>query len=421
MEDIIYIQDLIKFYLKNSLIIILITISFFIIGTQIKEDKTPSYEESTTIMLGNLDEDDSMSSSDLSFYSSLLDNYLLLLDSKKLATNVIANLGLDMSASELLNDALFHKSTNSQMIIITVTHEDDILAAKIANEFVNELKKQVNYIYKLDNIVVIDTATASGNIIVEKDNTLTIITLVGFVVSSSLIIGIYCLNDNVRLMMHKEKVLGAEILKTAYYKNNPSPFAFNINNEDKLRRIKSIIYKQLKIKNIKTIMITSDGNKNHSNYSVNIATSVASVSKKTLLIDCNICGNLSNRQSEGILELVYLPKEKILSNLKKFIQTKNNLDFLPIGDVKKNKTDLFSTQEFITVLEILKKEYDAIFVEVPDITKSFEGMILADILDCTIVVMKENKITKNKIKQFYDKLDSNKNELIAIAPVKSKL
>ena len=419
MEDIVYIQDLIKYYIKNILIVAFITISFFTIGTILKKETTNYYEETTTIMLGNQDKEETMSTSDLSFYSNLLDNYLLLLDSKKLANNVINNLNLNISAEELLQKAIFSKSENSQMILITVKNKDDLLAANIANEFVKELKNEVQDIYYLDNIVVIDTATPSGNIIIEEDKTILITTIIGFLLASSLIIGIYCLNDNVRIMMRKENILGAEILRTSFYKKKQAPSTHNRTNENNLRRIKSILHKLLKTNQVKTIMITSDGNRYHSNYSVDIASTIANVNKKTLLIDCNINGNLSDKEEKGILELICSSQDKIDIELKKILKTKKSLDFIPLGNIKQNSIDLLSTPEFINILDTLKTKYDAIFLEVPDITKSFEGMVLAEILDCAIVVMKENKITRNNVKQFHDKLENN--QLIAIAPVNNKL
>lgn len=416
MEDMIYLEDLIKYYFKKIEIVILVTILFFELGVVVKKDTTTTYQESTSIILINPSIDDEEL---IGITAGNLDNYLILLNSKRLTNNVISNLQLDETTTSLQRNVTFNMSANSQMITITAINESDELAAKIANTYVTELKNEVKAIYKIDNIMVLDKADTTGNAIISTDNTATILAIVGFILSSGIIIAIYCFNDNVRIMMRKDKILGAELLKTTFYKRKNKPFESLNSNKDKFIKIKSILCKLMKENKIKTVMITGDGNKLHSNYSANLASSFATVTEKTLLIDCNQNGKLSSNNEDGILDLINSPSNVLTNRIKKYIIKKEELDFLPLGNLEKYNTDLFSSAKFIDVLDKLKSQYDIIFIEVPNIINSFEGMILADIIDTTIITMKKNKITKNRIKKYYDTLDNNK--LIAIAPLKRKI
>lgn len=416
MEDMIYLEDLIKYYFKKIEIVILVTILFFELGVVVKKDTTTTYQESTSIILINPSIDDEKL---IGITAGNLDNYLILLNSKRLTNNVISNLQLDETTTSLQRNVTFNMSANSQMITITATNESDELAAKIANTYVTELKNEVKAIYKIDNIMVLDKADTTGNAIISTDNTATILAILGFVISSVIIITIYCFNDNVRIMIRKENIFGAELLKTTFYKRKNKPFESLNSNKDKFIKIKSILCKLMKENKIKTVMITSDGNKLHSNYSANLASSFATVTEKTLLIDCNQNGKLSSNNEDGILDLINSPSNVLTNRIKKYIIKKEELDFLPLGNLEKYNTDLFSSAKFIDVLDKLKSQYDIIFIEVPNIINSFEGMILADIIDTTIITMKKNKITKNRIKKYYDTLDNNK--LIAIAPLKRKI
>ena len=117
MEDMIYIEDLLKFYLKRIGFVILVTLLFVELGLLKAEDSYQEYyQESTTIILVNpVDEEGTPITG-----SGSLDKYLTLLESKKLATNVISNLQLDTSTSALLGQATFTMATNSQMITIPI-------------------------------------------------------------------------------------------------------------------------------------------------------------------------------------------------------------------------------------------------------------------------------------------------------------
>ena len=420
MEDMIYMEDLLKFYLKKIEIVIFTTLLFFEIGIFFgKEKEKVTYRESTSIILVNhtMEQEDYLSGATL----GTLENYMVLLNSKKITNNVINTLKLKETTESLQEKAMFTISPNSQMVTITVTDESNELAVEIANTYVKELKKEVLSIYKFDNIMILDKAIATGNAITEKDNTAVILAVIGFVTASAIIILIYCFNDNVRIMMRKEKILGAELLKTAIYKKKDKPFESLNKNKEKFTKIKSIICKLKKENNIKTIMITSDTSKSHSNYSANIANIFTTITEKVLLIDCNKYGTLSTYNEEGILDLIESPANVLSRRINKYIRKEENISFLPIGNLEKYSTDLFSSPKFINVLDKLKSQFDIIFIEVPDITKHFEGMILTDIMDATIITMDKNKITKNKIKNFYDNINNGKNNLLAIAPLKRKI
>lgn len=416
----IYIEDLIKFYLKKIPIVILVTLLFLQIGIMYEEDSYEEYyQESTTIILVNPEIPQDQVITNI----GTLENYLILLNSKRLATNVINTLELEYSESYLLDHSSFSMSSNSQMLTITVINHSDELAATIANTYVSELEKEVLSIYKVDNIMVLDGATSSGNIISFGSNSALIFALAGFIISSGIIICIYCFNDNVRIMLRKESILGVELLKTISYKKKSNPFEIKDNKiHERFKKIKSIICRLLKENKVKTIMITSDGNSFHSNYSVHLASSFTSVTENVLLIDCNRFGKLSDHQTEGILDLINIPANTFVAKSKKYITHLEdlNLDFLPLGNLGKNSTDLFTNPKFITALDKLKNQYDLIFIEVPDIMNTFEGMVLADLMDATIVAMKQNKITTEKIKQLDDIIDKEKNKFLAIAPVKRK-
>ncbi|MCI6265952.1 MAG: hypothetical protein MR598_03790 [Erysipelotrichaceae bacterium] len=419
MEDMIYIEDLLKFYLKRIGFVILVTLLFVELGLLKAENSYQEYyQESTTIILVNpVDEEGTQITG-----SGSLDKYLTLLESKKLATNVISNLQLDTSTSALLGQATFTMATNSQMITITISDESDELAASIANTYVAELKKEVNSIYRVDNIMVLDEAVPTNNkIITEKNNTL-LFALAGFVISSGIIISIYCFNENIRIMLRKEPILGVEILKTTYFKKKENLFEINKKNQEKLKKIKSMLYKAQKENQIKTIMITSESNHFQSNYSVSLATSYIDITRKVLLIDCNRLGKLSQQNEEGLLDLIKAPANTFNNKLKKYTKylEEVNIHLLPLGNLEKHDINEITDPNFIKVLSKIKDQYDIVFIEVPDVSSSFEGMVLSDLLDATIVVMNKNKVTTNKIKQFSDAIDKEKNKFIAIAPVKVK-
>ena len=144
---------------------------------------TPMYQSTSKVYLRGAS--NSISLSDLQLNQELTADYEIIFKSRPILENVINNLGLGYSYSELYNMITIGNPSDSRILEITVTSDDPELSKDIANETMNcsidsvrEIDSQEPYV--IENAVV--NYSATGHSIIQKG-------IMGFVVGICLAIG----------------------------------------------------------------------------------------------------------------------------------------------------------------------------------------------------------------------------------------
>lgn len=349
--------------------------------------------------------------------TALINNYLKLLGSKKLLSNVKKDLHLTYSTNELSDKIKYSSSDSSQLIEITRKDLDDTLAVKICNQVVEELKKQVYEIYGIKNITIVDEAKANGKTVYSKSFVIVLVTLLGCLSSSVLIIVKFIFSNKLMTFNNEKQVLGIPILGkiTHYQEKNSSLIDINLleKDENRVRNIRTNLLSELT--NAKTIMVTSiNHNRSKSYMTYHLAKSLEKINKKVLLIDVNRKdGNLSQtflKQTTGILDV--LTEQQSLSKIKTNI---SGIDMISIGD--ESKIDLLSSKEFANILNSLKEEYDYIFIETPPYKNNFESLSILNLVDTILII---SEVNKNKIKDIEEIKKKAHHQNLGILFVKHK-
>ena len=116
---------------------------------------------------------ESYNSTELQLNKNLVGTYSEIIKSRRVLEPVIENLGLEYNYSELKSNVNVSSVTNAEIIRITVGDKDAQVATSIANEIANVFSIEVQKIYKLNNVSVVDKAVDSikpYNINYIKDN-----------------------------------------------------------------------------------------------------------------------------------------------------------------------------------------------------------------------------------------------------------
>ena len=164
MED-IDLKELFMIFWNKKIQIILFIILFAIIGGiyTIGFIK-PMYTASTTLVLATSsgentqDATNSITTTDVTLNSKLVSTYSELVKSKKVLRKVISNLNIDVKEESLRKNITVSSVKDTELIEITVSNEEPIYATQIANEIANVFSEEVNDIYNINNIHVVDTA-----------------------------------------------------------------------------------------------------------------------------------------------------------------------------------------------------------------------------------------------------------------------
>lgn len=219
MEE-IDLKELIEMFLEKKFLIIFVVVLFAILGAVYTTELiTPMYQSSTSLVLvqtgserNQADNSESITTTDLTLNSKLIDAYKVIANSKTVTNSVIKNLKLDMETEEL-QQAVSVSSNSEAELIITVKSTEATEACKIANELAKVFKDKVTEIYKVENLYVLDVAEVQDepfNINLIKN--IVIFAFVGGVLVAGYILLINMLDTTVKTDSDIEKALGVPVL-----------------------------------------------------------------------------------------------------------------------------------------------------------------------------------------------------------------
>lgn len=211
-------KELLMLFWNKKVKILLIVAIFMAIGIIYTIGfVTPVYTSSTSLVLATSNSSQQSSgtitTTDLTLNSNLVSTYRELVTSTSVVRQVISNLGITMEEEQLKKEISVSSVTNTALIKISVTDENSINAAKIANELANVFAEEVTKIYKLDNVYVLDKAEVSetpSNVNHTKD--VIIFTCAGLVVAVLYVIILNMLDTTIKSAEEVEKQFKVPVL-----------------------------------------------------------------------------------------------------------------------------------------------------------------------------------------------------------------
>ena len=230
MEE-IDLKELLNVFWNKRILIIVTTIIFAIIGAVYTIGlKTPLYSSSATLVLAMAEtkenrEENFITTTDVTLNSKLVSTYSELIKSKKVLRQVITNLGIEDDQEELKRNVKVSSVEDTEVIKITVTHRNPVYAAKIANEITKVFSKEVNELYKIDNVYIVDEAEVENmpsNINHIRD--IVLFALIGLVLSFAYVFILNMLDNTIKSAEDIEKPYNIPVLANI-------PFIENFENE----------------------------------------------------------------------------------------------------------------------------------------------------------------------------------------------
>ena len=222
MEE-IDLKELFNIFWSKKLQIILVIFIFMIMGAVYSIGlKMPLYTSSTSLVLAMADnseknkkDEDSITTTDITLNSKLVSTYSELIKSKKVLRQVVSNLQIDENADRLKSKIKVSSVQDTEVIKISVTHEKPAYAAKIANEITKVFSKEVNELYKINNVYIVDEAevqNSPSNINHIKD--IILFGMIGLVISAAYVFVLNMLDTTIKSSEDIESQLGIPVLVT---------------------------------------------------------------------------------------------------------------------------------------------------------------------------------------------------------------
>lgn len=225
-------KELVQIFWEKKLEIILIVAIFMVIGViYTLAFVTPKYSAYTKLLLATNSkaEEDSITTSDVTLNSNLVSTYRDLVASNRIVRQVISNLGLDASLENNVRQSIsVTAEKDTEIIKISVTNEDPVIAAKIANEVANVFIDAIKEFYGIENVHVVDEAEVPGapsNINHIKD--VVIFMVVGAVVAVMYVLVLNMLDTTIKSAQDIEKASNLTVLVSIPFYNMDAEKAKN--------------------------------------------------------------------------------------------------------------------------------------------------------------------------------------------------
>ena len=201
-------------YFKSKILWILIAIVVIIVIGNVYTiiTREPMYRSNTTIVLVG-ESKEGYSQSDSQLNQNLIGTYSEIIKSRKVLSQVIENLKLKMSVEELSNNITTTSVEDTEIIQITVANAKAKDAKKITDEVAKVFSEEIQDIYNLENVAIIDKAELSKNpynINYVKDNIIYL--MVGFVLSFGIVFIMYYFDTSIKSSEVVEEKLGLTVI-----------------------------------------------------------------------------------------------------------------------------------------------------------------------------------------------------------------
>ena len=202
-------------YFKSKLVWIIVTVILAIgIGNVYTIlTRVPMYKSSTTIVLVSENTNESYNNTELQMNKNLVGTYSEIIKSRKVIEPVISNLGLSYSYEKLRGKVSVDSVTNTEIIRVAVSDDDPQTATRIANEIASVFTTEIQKIYKLNNVSIVDKAVDSVkpyNVHYIKD--IVIYTAIGLVLSCGIIFIKFYFDTTIKTSEEIENKLGLTVL-----------------------------------------------------------------------------------------------------------------------------------------------------------------------------------------------------------------
>lgn len=378
----------------------------------------PMYQSTSTLLLipNTVSENRRLTNIELAMNAELITTYSNIAKNPKVLKQAIHNLELNMTEQELLSKMKIEILENTYIIKISVANTNPQIAMEITNEVSKVFLNEIQDIYNLNNIGIVDEAQLPEfpyNINHIKD--IIMFLIMGIVVSAGLAVICYIFDNTIKKEEDIENYVHIKSLGNIPIYHNKKQEIINRDNAKSymtecMNTIRTNVLYMNSAQNAKTILITScTPQEGKSWVSANIASSFAKINKKVLLIDADMRKGRAHKifkvnNTEGFSNYLNAMTGKVKRDIKlgkDYIKETQipNLHILTSGTVPPNPSELLDSKRMKELIAILKNVYDIIIVDAPPCKLVTDSIVLSTIIDSTILVVNPNKTKINDLNE----------------------
>ena len=435
MEE-INIKELLE-YIKEKVWIIGIALVLSLTASVIYTGviKKPIYKSSTTYVLISDSSKEGITTSEVTLNEKLIATYKEIIKSRNILEKVIQQLNLDETPSSLAKTISVEQVSTSSMIKITVSNKDPEMAKKIAETIGYEFSKEVESLYKISNLGLVDKAlvpTVAANESNKKE--MILINGGGIALSLMVIFMLFYFDNTIKDQEQVQEKTNLPVLGNVPLvskKKEGKEKDLIVHNDPKspisegLRTIRTNLQFSNVDKQMKKIMITSSmPGEGKSFTSANLATAFAQDGAKVIMLDCDMRKGRLHKifevsNAKGLSNLLIDNVEK---NYKKYIKKTSieNLSIIPSGVIPPNPSELLNSEANKKLISILEEEYDYVIFDCVPINGLPDSLIMANLVNKAIIVCAANVTPTELLLKTKSSLENVDAEIAGIVINKTK-
>lgn len=403
---------------------------------------TPQYESSAMFYVNNSsismgDTSLSITSSDITASKNLVDSYIVILNARSTLNDVIDYAGVNRNYAELQNMISAASVNSTEIFQVIVTSPDPYEAEKIATAIIEVLPDKIATIIEGTSAQIVDwsilpTAPSSPSY---PQNV-----LLGFVLGAVLCVLMIVIRMILDVTVRSEEDI-AQISKLPILAAVPdmsapskSKYYYDADSKRKKKHRKrsagvfqpqqsaaavgsglnfaaSEAYKLLRTKMQFSFADDSDSHvvgissaltgEGKSLTSANLAYSLAQLDKRVLLIDGDLRRPTINIKLPGIQKLPglsnYLTRQNSLQDVVQVcnLDASIQIHVIASGRIPPNPVELLSSPRMAKALEVLKRSYDYILIDLPPVSEVSDALAVAKITDGMLLVVRQDHCNRN--------------------------
>lgn len=397
---------------------------------------TPKYESSALFYVNNNslslgDASLSIDSGDISASKSLVNSYIVILNTRESINEVIEYAGVDRSYEQIKEMISAASVNGTEIFEVVVTSPDPYEAEQIANAIAQVLPNRIAGIIegtsaKIADHAVVAAEPSSPNYVVNL--------IVGFLIGGILAVGVILMQEMFDVMVRSDEDIaevcahpvlatvpnltatGKGVYEYGYgrestkNKKSSSPqkaalfgraVSFSAAEAYKLLRTK-LQFSFSDDSDCRVIGVSSSlSGEGKSLTSINLAYTLSQLNKRVILIDCDmrrptLAEKLKIGKMPGLSS--YLTGQSKLMDLVQscgFVREENAFHVISAGQNPPNPVELLSSARMQRMLEMLKNAYDYVILDLPPVGEVSDAMAVAKQTDGILLVVRQNVCDRN--------------------------
>ena len=412
-------------------------VTYFFITPQFRSSAM-FYVNNNSISVGDV----SIEAGDINAAKSLVDSYIVILNTRETLNDVIDYAGVDRSCSELREMITAASVNTTEIFEIVVTSPDPNEAERIADAITHILPERIKDIMVGTSAKIVDSAvvpTSPSSPSYAKNTVVffmlgLMLSVAGVALREMFDITICTEEDAEQISAHPVLAavpdMGAPSKGGYYYygTRKKGKYAATGPNNGKstvliggdISFAASEAYKLLRTKlqfsfaddgDSRVIGLSSAlSGEGKSLTAVNLAYTLSQLDKKVLLIDCDmrrptLADKLNIRKRPGLSG--YLTGQHLLEETIQNCGIKNEetaFRVIPAGQNPPNPIELLSSEKMTRLLEHLRQQYDYVILDLPPVSEVSDAMAVAKATDGMLLVVRQNYcdrlVLRDAVRQF---------------------